>query len=174
MIFTSDIGEKVQALDCGSLNNPDYKEVVVAGFSGRVYSFTTEPILKKASDDQYGRSVQTVQNENRIKSLLKEVEDLTKRVDKEKKDLGPAALASAAREILPPEELAVSHKCFINPDLAVYEFSLELQASIDIVVIRSYMSLDFVDTDIGTAVLSNSPVIVGSAGMPDVYVYSFR
>lgn len=36
---------------------PDYPEVIVASYSGKVISFTTEPILARAADDNYGMCV---------------------------------------------------------------------------------------------------------------------
>ena len=62
------------------VNNPQFNEVIATSYSGKVLSFTTEPVLQRATDDSYGRSVQTVNNENRLKYLHKEVEDLKKKV----------------------------------------------------------------------------------------------
>jgi hypothetical protein len=67
-------------MDCGVVNTVDFSEVIVSAFSGKVISFTTEPLLQRASDDTYGRSVQTVNNENRIKHLRKELDQLKQKV----------------------------------------------------------------------------------------------
>lgn len=48
--------------------------------SGRVVSFTSEPLKDRASDDQYGRSLGMVQNENKIKNIKKEIETLRQKV----------------------------------------------------------------------------------------------
>lgn len=60
-----------------TLNVP---QVVVATYSGKVVSFTSEPVQQRAQDDTYGRSVATVNNENRIKHLKKEIETLRAKV----------------------------------------------------------------------------------------------
>ena len=52
-------------------------------------------------------------------------------------------------DIAPPEDLSVSYKCLLNPVIAAYDLTLELQTSIDIIVIRTRVTLDFVETDIG-------------------------
>ena len=47
-------GETVRSVECGVVCTPDYPEVIVASYSGKVISFTTEPILARAADDNYG------------------------------------------------------------------------------------------------------------------------
>jgi hypothetical protein len=42
-------GESIRGLDCGVVNTVDYNEVVVSAFSGKVISFTTEPLNQRAS-----------------------------------------------------------------------------------------------------------------------------
>ena len=76
--FSRDIGESILSAECGLVNNPDFNEIVIASYSGKVLSFTAEPVLQRAQDDNYGRSVQTVNNENRIKHLKKELDELKK------------------------------------------------------------------------------------------------
>jgi len=50
-------GETVRSIECGVVCTPDYPEVIVASYSGKVISFTTEPILARAADDNYGMCV---------------------------------------------------------------------------------------------------------------------
>jgi hypothetical protein len=73
-------GETIRSLECGMVNNPQYSEIIVTSYSGKIISFTTEPVLQRATDDSYGRSIQTVSNENQLKYLRKEVDELKKKV----------------------------------------------------------------------------------------------
>lgn len=57
-----------------------YNEILMSCYSGRIVSFTTEPLHDKASDDAHGRSLGTIQNENKIKLLKKEIQDLAVKV----------------------------------------------------------------------------------------------
>ena len=41
--FTRDLGESIRALECGKVNSTDFNEIVVAGYSGKILSFTSEP-----------------------------------------------------------------------------------------------------------------------------------
>jgi len=57
-----------------------YQEIIMSCYSGRIISFTTEPLRERAADDNHGRSLGTVQNENKIKCLKQEVEALQTKV----------------------------------------------------------------------------------------------
>ena len=56
--FSKDIGESILSTECGMVNSPDFNEVVISSYSGKILSFTAEPVLQRAQDDNYGRSVQ--------------------------------------------------------------------------------------------------------------------
>lgn len=43
-------------------------------------AYTTEPLHDRATDDTHGRSLGTIQNENKIKTLRKEIEALQAKV----------------------------------------------------------------------------------------------
>ncbi len=53
-----------------------FKEVVYCTFSGKVASFTTEPMQARDEEDQYGRSKDIVVKETQITRLRKEMETL--------------------------------------------------------------------------------------------------
>lgn len=53
---------------------------MLAGYSGRIISFSTEPLNRRAQDDTHGRTVQMVNDENRIKHLRKEIDEMKKKV----------------------------------------------------------------------------------------------
>ena len=84
-VFNKDIGESVRAIECGIVSTPDFHEIVVASYSGKIISFTTEPVL--AEPGLLRQVIQTINNENRIKFMRKEVDDLKKRLEKERKEV---------------------------------------------------------------------------------------
>lgn len=136
---------------------PGFAEIVVAAYSGKIISFTTEPIRSRAVEDTYGRSIQTVNNENRIKTLRKEVDDLKKALDKEKDKLKKANInSSELASMKPPIDFPVNTSFDLDSSIAAYSLSIELQTPIDMIILRSPVVLDFLDTDIGNTVLSIS------------------
>ncbi len=74
----------MRAVECGIVSTPDYHEIVVASYSGKLISFTTEPVHARAQEDSYGRSIQTLSNENRMKFLRKEIDDMKKKLEKDR------------------------------------------------------------------------------------------
>eukprot|EP01036_Dinobryon_divergens_P032272 gene32272-41825_t len=101
----------------------------IAAYSGKIISFTTEP------DDSYGRSVQTVNNENRIKHLKKEVDDLKKKAEKERervKKINAISVSSSTSNVLKPfsaPDFSVISKFVLATELAAYVLTIELQSS---------------------------------------------
>lgn len=164
--FCRDLGESVRGLDCGFVNTAEFSEVVVATYSGKVVSFTAEPVMQRAQDDSYGRSTQTVNNENRIKHLRKELEGLKQKVDKEREKLRrstPAAAGGTAVAARPPVDFYVIHSLSLDPGPAAYVLTVELQSAIDVIVVRSPVFLEIVESEVGTAVVSVSPAHLLSA-----------
>lgn len=153
------VGQSIRCVECGVVNTPDYPEILVAAYSGKVISFTTEPIRNRAQEDTYGRSIQTVNNENRIKNLRKEVDDLRKKVEKEREKYKKASSSSStqANLIKAPAEFPVNSKFELDASLAAYVLTIELQMPIDLIIIRSPVVLDLVETDAGNSVLSVTP-----------------
>lgn len=106
LAFSHDVGEKVQALQCGKVNSPTHNEIVAATYSGKVLSFTTEriseddststtrqssslasarvPIVGGDSHSSTNKSTAEVNNENRIKHMHKEIEALQESIEKTK------------------------------------------------------------------------------------------
>mmetsp|Transcript_16480 Transcript_16480/g.15800 ORF Transcript_16480/g.15800 Transcript_16480/m.15800 type:complete len:748 (+) Transcript_16480:77-2320(+) len=177
LAFSKDIGESIRSTECGMVNSSDYNEVVVASYSGKILSFTAEPVLQRAQDDNYGRSVQTVNNENRIKYLRRELDDLKKQIDKEKDKLKRAPRASKdwTQTVV---DFPIISKFIFDKDLAAYVLTIEIQSPIDLVILRSPVVLDLVDSDFGTSVVSVTPphMLIQSPGeeMPNKFVAAFR
>ncbi len=168
-VFSRDLGQSVRAVECGIVSTTDFAEVIVALYSGKVISFTTEPIKTRAQEDTYGRSIQTVNNENRIKSLRKEVDEIKKKVEKEREKLKKANMVSAAASnlIKPPADFPVNSKFELDSSLAAYVLSIELQMPIDLIIIRSPVVLDLVEADSGSSVLSVTPPHLLQSGTTD-------
>lgn len=155
----------MRSVVCGIVSSPDYNEIVIASYSGKIISFTTEPVHQRAADDTYGRSIQTVNNENRIKFLRKEVEELQKAVEKERLKVErsnalTSTLTAAGKRpdhFLSAPDFPVNTKFHLDGVLAAYVLTIELQTPIDLIILRSPVVLELVETDTGTSVLSITP-----------------
>ena len=81
--FSTQLNESIRALDVGAVVSPSYDELVVATFTGRVCTFTTESLSKVDPNDKYGRSKLQLRNEGLITETKKEINSLKKQVSKE-------------------------------------------------------------------------------------------
>lgn len=193
LAFAKEIGESIRAVECGLVNSSEYTEVILATYSGKIISFTSEPVLQRAQDDTYGRSVKTVSNENRIKHLRKEVDGLKKTVDKEKEKLKKALPSSTSSKFMSftstttatvdsmeafgaIADFPINTKFILNQDQAAYVLTIEIQSPMDLIILRSPVMLDLVDSEIGNSIVSITPPHLLTAGTESQhkFVCAFR
>ncbi|KAF1329850.1 hypothetical protein FI667_g5565, partial [Globisporangium splendens] len=146
--------DSVRCVQGGITSTPGFEELVAATFSGRVISFTTEPLDQPDADDSYGRSHGTVHRETRIVKLRKEIGLLEEKIVKEK----DRSLRSREKEYLPvAEDLVVNHKSQLNPALGAYDVSIEIPVNIQAVVLHSAVPIDLLENEKNHAIVSKSP-----------------
>lgn len=146
--------DSVRCVQGGVISTPGFEEVVATTFSGRVMSFTTEPLDQPDADDSYGRSRGTVHRETRIVKLRKEIQLLEDKIVKEK----DRSLRSREKEFLPvAEDLVVNHKFQLNPSLGAYDVSIEIPVNIQSVILHSAVPIDLLENDKNHAIVSKSP-----------------
>lgn len=157
-IFSRDLGECIKSIDAGFISSTEFPELVIGTFSGKVVSFTTEPIQARAVEDTYGRSVQTLNDENRIKQLRKEIADIQAQVDKDTAKLKSATKGGSTTVPL-VKDFPVSCKFALDLDLGAFQLQVEIQTSIDLVLVTSPVPLTMVDTETsGSTIASFSSV----------------
>jgi Bardet-Biedl syndrome 7 protein len=121
-------------------------------------------VLQREQGDAYGRSLQTVNNENRIKHLRAEVKALQQRVTKEQEKMkgifsgqgGTKSLLDKAGSI-GAQEFPINSSFALDSQNALYRLSLEIQSPLDMVILRSPAMLELKDSDLGATVVSVIP-----------------
>ena len=96
--FSANLGESVSSLAVGRLSNAEFEEIVCVGFSGKVVSFTNEPLNTKDASDVHGRTHAKINNENKIRSLQKELGELESKISQKRTQL-TAKERAAQRDI---------------------------------------------------------------------------
>jgi len=182
LVFSHDIGERLQSIVCGFVNSETYQEIVVATYSGKIISFTTEPLRVRDESDTYGRSVATLHNENRIKHLEGEIESMRTKVAKERTNLQKAkdkAAATASKNgtvlkkasgiIAAATDFAAACTFTLDRENGAYVLSLEVQRPLDLVVVRSSVDLEAADqdADMNTLVSVTPAVLLGDSRLGD-------
>lgn len=129
MMWEQSVGESVRAIDAGQVSTPGYNEVVVCSYSGKVVSYTTEPLEVADTGDAYGRSKATVQKETQIVALRKEIEKLDEKLNKEREKF-----SKLASDYIPMEkQFKVNSSFALDPTEAAYRLTVEIPFAIDVV-----------------------------------------
>ncbi|GLE01633.1 hypothetical protein PINS_up010467 [Pythium insidiosum] len=146
--------DSMRCVQGGIVSTPGFEEVVATTFSGRVLSFTTEPLDQPDAEDMYGRSRGTVHRETRIVKLRKEISQLEEKITKEK----DRAARLRDKEYMPvAEDLVVNHMFQLNPTLGAYDVSIEVPMNIQCVVLHSAVPIDLLENERNLAIVSKSP-----------------
>lgn len=87
-----------------------------------------------------------VNDDNRIKSLKKEVDALKQKVDKEKEKLKKMSTVLTDVVTMTANDFACNFSFELDTAEAAYVLSLELQVGVDLVLVRSPVLLDLMPT----------------------------
>ena len=164
--FFTDVGECIKDCVCGYVNSDKYPEVIIVTYSGRVISYTSEPIHEVSDSGTNGKSIATVNNENRLKNLQNEVRALEDKVKKLRKIAGGGGGMFGGRKKsiassdsmqrlnsdgsislpdIPVKQFNVATSFKLDPDLGQYCLSVETQNHIDMILIQSNVQLDYLE-----------------------------
>ncbi|XP_067943832.1 Bardet-Biedl syndrome 7 protein homolog isoform X2 [Watersipora subatra] len=150
--FKQTFNESVTAIKAGKVSNIDYDEIVLTTYAGWVNSLTTEPQTKEISAG--GEVKYSEENQAKIASLRQEIEMLQKQVLTERDNYQVQAQNPSSISAVPG--FHINNKFVLNRDDASYSLSLEVQMSIDHVLIQSDVPVDLLDIDKNSAVISFS------------------
>jgi Bardet-Biedl syndrome 7 protein len=149
--------DSVRCVQGGVVSTPGFEEVVATTFSGRVMSFTTEPLDQQDADDSYGRTRGTVHRETRIVKLRKEISQLEEKLLRERDRA--YRIRGSEKDMLPvAEDLVVNHSFQLNPTIGAYDVSIEVPMNIQSVVLHSAVPIDLLENHRNLAIVSKSPV----------------
>ncbi|XP_046598627.1 Bardet-Biedl syndrome 7 protein homolog isoform X3 [Neodiprion lecontei] len=138
--FRHNCGESVSTVVGGIVGAVGYPEVLATTYSGRIFGLTTKPPGLLEVDQDIGLMT-------KLKIEIDQLEQ-KKNQQKESFDVGTDALA--------PSILNVNHRMLINKENASYTLSIELETSIDNILLQSDTPVDLLDVESNSAVASLS------------------
>ncbi|GMH58382.1 hypothetical protein TL16_g02598 [Triparma laevis f. inornata] len=169
--FSANLGESVSSLAVGRLSNAEFEEIVCVGFSGKVVSFTNEPLNTKDASDVHGRTHAKINNENKIRSMQKELEELESKISQKRTQLAAKERAvqldysegsssggnndGGPSVMLPTFDAKTIFA--LDEEEAAYKISVEIPLEMNLVLLASSVSVDLLDSDTSTATVSRSP-----------------
>lgn len=84
--------ESVRRITVGPLDAPGFQEMVAQTFSGRIVCITPDGMLDRDKGDGYGRTRSVTAKEAQISAVMKEMEELRKRIAKEREKIASGAV----------------------------------------------------------------------------------
>ena len=173
-------------MSCGVVSTPDYEELVVLTYSGRVVSFTSRPVDRKDETDLRGtKTVKQARAEVDHQDAQGRTQGApdqghprsTKRCCGRPAVGGGRAAATRSRTAVvvvggssaalvssghgqvmhAPQQFSVKTRMELVPDEAAYVLSVEIPLPLDMVTLTSTVRLDLLDTDGSQAIVSVSP-----------------
>ena len=165
--FSANIGESISSIQCGRVSNADYDEIVCLGFAGKVVSFTNEPLHTKDKEDKHGRTHATINNENKIRSMKKELDEMETQINtkktllatKEKHPSDPNSIGASADLVQAFEAKTIFT---LDEAEAAYLINVEIPLEMNLVLLTSSVSVDLLDSETSTATVSRSVPAEGS------------
>ncbi|XP_043268965.1 Bardet-Biedl syndrome 7 protein-like isoform X2 [Venturia canescens] len=142
--FRYNSGESISSICGGLIGSVDHPEVLVTTYSGRIFGLTTKP----------PGSLEAESNDSGLAKLKTEIQQLEQKLHE---DVEPPDFNN---DSLTPLILSVSHRMILDRDTASYLLSVELDTSIDNVLIQSDTPIELVDE-------SNNAVVSLSACNPE-------
>ncbi|XP_053979490.1 Bardet-Biedl syndrome 7 protein homolog isoform X1 [Hylaeus volcanicus] len=131
--------ESISSVVGGVIGAAGYPEVLVTTYSGRIFGLTTRPpgLLEADQNDGLAR-------------LKNEIQQLQEKLNEEKE------AATFTVDPLAPLILSVNHRMVLNKEDASYSLSIELDTSIDNILVQSDTPIKLLDVESNSAVVSLS------------------
>jgi len=167
--FSHSYKESVTSICGGVVGNVGFDEVLTCTYSGWISALTTEHQTKQVTMEMMAAKQQQGNNEKgtslmidedtekKLLNLRDEVEALELQVEQEREkhmDRTAKSLQQNNNVVTIAPEFHVNDRFILTPSDASYHLSIEVQTTIDHVVIQSNVPVDLLDLDTTTALVS--------------------
>lgn len=142
--YSLNFQESIVGVGIGNISRPDYKEIVVSLFSGKISSLMDSNVETVEQDNQAERK-------QRMDQLAKEKETLMKK--KQKKEAKSAAKYTDTGIV----GFKTNYKFILLPNEAAYQLTIESQINMDVILLQSAINIDLLDAEELAAQVSYSP-----------------
>jgi len=151
------------------------EDALLSTFSGKIIAFSAATVQepersgekkdkKKKKDkkdkdkDEDERGAAKRVTDKDVKKLNKELEDLRKKLAKEKTKFQSGASGGQPKELIATKNtLRLKQSFMLDAEDACYQLTVEIESPIDVVVLQSTAAVDLVDVDSNVAIVSKTP-----------------
>ena len=165
--FERSLNESVTSIASGCVSNVGgYDEVVVSTYSGKIISFSTQPV---GGDDDLGGAVPHTSakavSEEKLRDLMAELEVLQGKVEREKQKYSKLSESLVATDV----QLKLKDKFALSSEEAYYKLQVELTVPIETVLLQCDVPVELVDAESNSAIVSRTPMPANSTGVLVTY-----
>jgi len=161
MIFQKSINESITSLEVGVIANPQYDELVLTSYSGKVLAYTAEPAVNQALEiERPGLNSARAANERAKEASDRKIRTLRADLDRlrEKVSFARERYSRLSTEMIAvTSQFKINDKLILNPDDASYSLTIEIQTPIDVVCLQADSPVDLLDADSNVAIVCRSP-----------------
>eukprot|EP01060_Flectonema_neradi_P019649 TRINITY_DN268_c2_g1_i1.p1 TRINITY_DN268_c2_g1~~TRINITY_DN268_c2_g1_i1.p1 ORF type:complete len:730 (+),score=132.00 TRINITY_DN268_c2_g1_i1:112-2301(+) len=157
LLFQTTVSESVQAVDSGNVLQTATEDVIICTYTGKVIGYTTDtssddmPVRLPGKAPPAGNKKGTQEKKKKLLALQEEIEKMKAKVQQKKDEYskcsGNAIAVTATHN--------VKDKFVLDPSAAWF-LTLEMDAPIDMVILKSDVDIELLDTDSNPCIVSTS------------------
>lgn len=176
LVFERALHESITSIEGGLVTTPNFDEVIVTTYSGKVISFSSEPSSSNgmaepgaAPDGAKGKKEKRERGEKKIRNLRDELDKLRVQVEHERARHSTASDANGVGAaggaggggLGMGVPFKMNDKWALNAEEARYELNVELSMPIDTILLQCDVPVELLDADSNAAIVSRSKVNSG-------------
>lgn len=163
-VFSHQLSEAVTSVAAGNVATPTYQEIIAASYSGRIMSFTSEPVAQGVAAEKmqdFTAHKTATQRQKKLAVLQGEVTKLEDRIEKERHRIAAATSAVLSRPAVDlvaasAIPVAMSHT-FSQREDGVYVLTVQLDTPIDCVCVKADMRVELDDEPDSSVIVCRTP-----------------
>ena len=177
IVFERALQESITYVEGGMVTSPNYDEVLVTTYSGKLISFSSEPSSAADQQDDDGGGAVTAgkkpkkekreRGERKIRQLRDELDKLRDKVDREREKYAQVSEGSQVAMGGGEINFKMNDKWALNAEEARYELNVELSMPIDTILLQCDVPVELLDADSNLAIVSRTSL--GTPGLLATY-----
>ena len=153
MLYRKLLNESIQSVDCGYVHTADKLEIALATYSGKVMSLQQQPAVEAMTPEQLKIYKSEAQTDKKINAVKQEIEKLAMKVAEKK-----ARYQKISTELISQfPQFKITDKFVLNPSDSTYTLTIEVNGTLDTVILQSDINLDVEDFDKNISIMSKTP-----------------
>jgi Bardet-Biedl syndrome 7 protein len=171
LVFERALQESITSVEGGLVSTPNFDEVIVTTYSGKIISFSSEPSSSSGMAEPgavlvgtSGKKEKRERGEKKIRNLRDELDKLRVQVERERARHAATSNGNGAvggGGVGTEVQFKMNDKWALSAEEARYELSVELSMPIDTILLQCDVPIELLDADSNGAIVSRTPTPSG-------------